>query len=94
MRSAPTINSFAFARMPEIHFGAGMLARLPSLIGAGGKRILLVTGSASFRRSTHCERLMADLGAAGIVVFQVSVSGEPSPAFVDETVARYRSENV
>lgn len=24
----------------------------------------------------------------------MSVSGEPSPAFVDETVARYRAENV
>ena len=92
MRSAPPITSFIFARMPEIHFGAGMLSRLPALIALRGKRGLLVTGSSSFRRSTHCERLMAALDAAGITVFQVSVSGEPSPAFVDETVARYRSE--
>ena len=94
MRNAPTINSFAFARMPEIHFGAGMLVKLPALIGGRGKRILLVTGSSSFRRSAHYERLMAALGEAGITSFQVSVSGEPSPAFVDETVARYRAENV
>ena len=94
MRSAPPITSFIFARMPEIHFGAGMLSRLPALIALRGKRVLLVTGSSSFRRSTHCERLMAALDAAGITVFQVSVSGEPSPAFVDETVARYRSESL
>ena len=94
MRSAPPITSFIFARMPEIHFGAGMLSRLPALIASRGKRVLLVTGSSSFRRSTHCERLMAALDAAGITVFQVSVSGEPSPAFVDETVARYRSESL
>ncbi len=94
MRSAPPITSFIFARMPEIHFGAGMLSRLPALIALRGKRGLLVTGSSSFRRSTHCERLMAALDAAGITVFQVSVSGEPSPAFVDETVARYRSESL
>ena len=93
MRSAPPITSFIFARMPEIHFGAGMLSRLPALIALRGKRGLLVTGSSSFRRSTHCERLMAALDAAGITVFQVSVSGEPSPAFVDETVASYRSEH-
>lgn len=92
MRSAPPITSFIISRMPEIHFGAGMLSRLPALIALRGKRVLLVTGSSSFRRSTHCERLMAALDAAGITVFQVSVSGEPSPAFVDETVARYRSE--
>ena len=94
MRSAPPITSFIFARMPEIHFGAGMLSRLPALIALRGKRGLLVTGSSSFRRSTHCERLMAALDAASITVFQVSVSGEPSPAFVDETVARYRSESL
>ena len=41
MRNAPTIPAFVFARMPEIHFGAGALSRLPSLVGAGGKRILL-----------------------------------------------------
>lgn len=94
MRNAPSINAFAFARMPEIHFGVGSLTKLPALLGARGKRVLLVTGSSSFRRTAHYERLMADLSAAGITAFQVSVSGEPSPAFVDETVARYRSENV
>ena len=93
MRSAPTITSFVFARMPEIHFGAGMLSRLPALIASRGKRVLFVTGSSSFRRSTHCERLMAALDTVGVTVFQVSVSGEPSPAFVDETVASYRSEH-
>lgn len=93
MRNAPTIPAFVFACMPEIHFGAGALSRLPSLVGAGGKRILLVTGSSSFRQSAHYERLTAALGAAGITTFEVSVSGEPSPAFVDEVVARYRNEN-
>ncbi len=93
MRNAPTIPAFVFVRMPEIHFGAGALSRLPSLVGAGGKRILLVTGLSSFRQSAHYERLTAALGAAGITTFEVSVSGEPSPAFVDEVVARYRNEN-
>ena len=93
MRNAPTIPAFVFACMPEIHFGAGALSRLPSLVGAGGKRFLLVTGSSSFRQSAHYERLTAALGAARITTFEVSVSGEPSPAFVDEVVARYRNEN-
>lgn len=76
MRNAPTIPAFVFARMPEIHFGAGALSRLPSLVGAGGKRILLVTGSSSFRQSAHYERLTAALGAAGITTFEVSVIGD------------------
>jgi alcohol dehydrogenase class IV len=93
MRAVPTIDPFAFARMPEIHFGAGVLSRLPSLIRQRGQRILLVTGSSSFRKSAHCERLLKALGEANITVFPVAVSGEPSPAFVDETVARYHAEN-
>ena len=93
MRVAPPIDAFAFARVPGIHFGAGMLAKLPALLGARGQRVLLVTGSSSFRRSEHYEHLMQALDVAGAIVFQVAVSGEPSPAFVDETVARYRAEN-
>lgn len=92
MRVSPTINSFVFARMPEIHFGVGAFARLPQLIRQKGRRILLVTGSSSFRQSVHYERLLRALGENEITVFQAAVSGEPSPAFVDQTVERYRSE--
>jgi alcohol dehydrogenase len=85
------ITEFHFARIPEIHFGPGQLARLPQLIAAaGGRRIMLVLGGASFAQSIYHERLAQSLAAAGIDSFEVSVAGEPSPDFIDQTVDRYR----
>jgi alcohol dehydrogenase class IV len=85
---------FVFARMPEIHFGPGKLAQLPKMIQAAGKRILLVTGSASFRNSVHGENLLHDLAQAGARVFSVAVTGEPTPQFVDDVANRYRDNGL
>ena len=80
--------------MPEVHFGAGTLAQLPLLVRQRGNRILLLTGAASFPQSTRCTTLINALTQAGISVFQASVSGEPSPELVDQTVARFRNEAI
>ena len=88
------ISDFAFARIPEIHFGAGKLARLPQLIRQKGRRVLLVLGAASFAQSIYQQQLTQALSDSGIEFFQVSVSGEPSPRFVDQTVDRYRDEGL
>ena len=84
------IANFTFARMPEIHFGAGELSSLPKLVAARGKNVLLITGSASFKRSRQYELLMQNLRQAGIQAYQASVPGEPSPEFVDATVEHFR----
>lgn len=42
---------FAFARIPDIHFGPGKLSALPQLVRRYGHRALFVTGSTSFVRS-------------------------------------------
>ena len=82
--------SFVFSRIPEIHFGAGKLATLPGLLRRGGERVLLVTGSASFRHSPHFETLARSLQSLGVQFEVESVSGEPSPDFVDAIAERYR----
>ena len=92
-----TSTDFFFARMPELHFGAGKLAQLPALLARHAQRpqtILLVTGSSSFVDSTHYEQLTRALDAAGVVHFQQAVAGEPSPELVDQTVARYRDQAI
>ena len=88
------IAHFTFARMPEIHFGAGKLSLLPQLIAQRGARVLLVTGSASFVKSSRHEQLKRELEDAGILLFQSTVSGEPSPEFVDAVAARFRAEAI
>ena len=86
------VPAFNFSRIPEIHFGAGKLALLPSLIQRGGSRVLLVTGSASFRRSGNLARLQDALTAVGIVFVGETLAGEPSPCYVDEVVSRHRRD--
>ena len=91
------INDFVFSRIPELHFGAGQLTQLPSLLRRGAARpprLLLITGSASFVASPHYARLMRDLDAAQIDCRQQAVGGEPSPELVDETAALYRSQAI
>ena len=86
--------NFSFARIPEIHFGAGCLSLLPRLIAGYGTNVLLLTGSSSFVKSARHAQLMEAFQTAGVRCFQVSVSGEPSPEFVDATTARFRPEGI
>jgi alcohol dehydrogenase class IV len=88
------LSPFAFARIPEIHFGPGKLANLPQLISCYGRRALLVTGSASFVHSEHHARLKEALKSAGIDVLHASLSGEPSPEFVDEVAKNFRDSRI
>ncbi len=88
------VSPFVFARMPELRFGAGSLDELPQLVRRRGARALLVTGSASFVRSARHAKLDAALAHAGVEVFRTAVSGEPSPDFVDQAVAQYRSKKI
>lgn len=85
-----TIEPFVFARMPEIHFGPGKIRQLPSLIAQKGRRVLLVTGAKSFLCSPHYDQLTSLLAKNGVAVDHVSVSGEPSPRFIDDTAAQFR----
>ena len=81
---------FQFAQMPEIHFAPGAVLQLPRIAARYGKRVLLVTGSGSFSRSDRHAQLMNVFTHAGIETFSATVTGEPSPAFVDATVAAHR----
>ena len=85
---------FQFAQMPEIHFAPGAVLQLPRIAARYGKRVLLVTGSGSFSRSDRHAQLMNVFTHAGIETFSAAVTGEPSPAFVDATVAAHRDADI
>ena len=80
------INAFNFAATPHIHFGAGKRSELSRLIQHYGRRLLLVTGGASFDASALCADMYAQL-QTDFEVHRVRVNGEPSPQLVDATVA-------
>lgn len=89
-----TINPFEIARLPRIVFGEGRLGELPRLAAAYGRRLLLVTGRRALRASPHWEPLCRALREQGFIWSELTVAGEPSPALVDEAVARFRGEGI
>jgi alcohol dehydrogenase class IV len=80
-------------RLPEILFGAGRSAELPAVVRRFGGRALVVTRSGRFTEGSDWLRILAGLAEAGVDVEVESVSGEPSPALVDEIVARVRGRS-
>ena len=80
---------FNIARLPRIIFGSGTMQQIPKLVGQYGKQLLLVTGGQSFRASSRWESLQQELTDKAITVNHVSVSSEPSPQFIDNTVEQY-----
>lgn len=92
--TAVDVVPFQISRLPRIIFGAGSYSRLPDLVTGYGKHVLLVTGRQAFRQSTHWMRLAETLETLGATVSEIQVSGEPSPALVDEAVARHKDRAI
>jgi alcohol dehydrogenase len=84
------IAPFAVGRLPQIHFGESVRARVPELAACCGRHVLLVTGAHSLRASRHWEPLLAGFRQHGLEVRTLAVSGEPSPALVDGAVREHR----
>lgn len=84
---------FSIARLPRIEFGSGTLRKLPDLAAGYGRRLLLVTGSRSFLESAHAPWLFDALRQRQCGWETVRVDGEPSPGFVDATVAALRAQD-
>ncbi|NTW53909.1 MAG: iron-containing alcohol dehydrogenase [Chlorobaculum sp.] len=78
---------FSILPMPRIHFGPGTLSKLPALVAAYGRRMLLVTGRQTLRRSPVASRILDELRLAGMEVVCLNVDREPSPELIDEAVA-------
>lgn len=83
--------SFAFARMPTVHFGPGKLSGLPRIARAYGRQALLVTGKASLEAGGRLERVLDGLKAAGVETRRIVIAAEPSTAFIDRTCAELRA---
>ncbi len=83
---------FSIARLPRIEFGAGSLRKLPLIAAHYGRRLLIVTGSASFTGSAAGQALLGALQQAGFSWEICRVNSEPSPQWVDATVAALRGQ--
>jgi len=88
------IDRFNIAALPRIIFGSGRIRELAGVAQEFGHQILLVTGAKSFHSSTHWQPLIDSLESRGIRWDHATINGEPSPAIIDEIVARFYNRNV
>ena len=89
-----SVNPFSVSRLPSIVFGQGQVKQLPTLIRQFGQHALVVTGARSFKQSAHWDGLVEGLAEVGVGFDEITVSGEPSPAVVDEAVAQFLGRGV
>ena len=82
-------SGFSIARLSRILFGSGRSGELPAVVGEFGRRALVVVREPGFIDSADWARLRGALESAGVEIAVEGVSGEPSPALVDQIVARH-----
>lgn len=82
--------AYAIARLPRIVFGAGKINDVPALARGYGRRVLIVTGQASFKGSPLFGRLVLGLEDLDMAYGVFTVPGEPSPKLVDDAVVQFK----
>ncbi|MFC1551248.1 iron-containing alcohol dehydrogenase [Candidatus Latescibacterota bacterium] len=88
------IKPFTFSRIPKIHFGAGTIQLLDSLIGGFGTTVLIVTYAHSFESSGKFDAVKEALKKKSVTTHYLRVSVEPSPALIDEAVTVYKDSKI
>jgi alcohol dehydrogenase class IV len=88
------VNSFRFARLPDILFRNGSITELPDLLGRFGDPVILVTGRSSFTGSERGKNLLKLLEEKGKKIYCISVTGEPSATLIDELADKHRDKGI
>ncbi len=87
------MKSFKIARLPYLIFGQGRLETLTVLLKEQSwKKVILFTGSGSFRTSNWGNSLLDSLKTGGIKFTHYFISGEPSPELVDRIAEENRQD--
>ena len=88
------IPAFSISRLPRIVFGPGTFSDVPELLAGHGRHALIVTGDRSFREGPSWQFLTDALAELGVRYYSLSVKGEPSPQFVDESVSEFHAAGI
>ncbi len=88
------ISPFKFASIPQIIFGAGKRNELYNIIPKFGNEVLFVIGGSSLYQSGKWNEMTAMLENKAINFSSISISSEPSPRLIDDTVAKFRNKNL
>jgi len=86
--------SFSLSLFPRIDFGSGTIKQLPEKIALYGQRVLLITGSHSFYQTPKWQQLISELEQQKIQWFHTTITGEPSPQFIDANVEQFHASDI
>ena len=89
------LDVFTIARQPRVLFGAGSIADLPNVAAEfAARRVLIVTGSGSVRRTSSWNHIVAAFSKSGLDLHEYSGDGEPTAIQVDEAAELARKHAV
>ncbi|MHA2182799.1 MAG: iron-containing alcohol dehydrogenase [Promethearchaeota archaeon] len=88
------IPPFNFSRIPNIVFGPGKLSELYEIIPKFGKNMLFVIGESSLKNSGKWAEIRSELERKSFHYSLISISGEPSPLFIDDSVQQFQKKNI
>ncbi len=88
------LSSFSISRLPRIEFGRGVFEKLPGLVQQYGNQAIIVTGAGSIQATQQWQWFIKQLSSLGIAWQHCTVSGEPSPQYVDEVVSEYSAQDI
>ena len=92
--SSDFASGFCILPLPQIYFGTGRFAMLPTLCPIYGRHLLVVTGRSALQRSGRLSTLFDAFAGEGFSVIHVTVDREPSPELIDSTVMENRGRLV
>lgn len=81
------MKSFVFANIPRIHFGVGSFASLADIVSQFGTRVVLICGR-SFSSFPPFNGFLEQLHRKEITAEFFTLTGEPSPQYVDQIVGQ------
>lgn len=89
------MNAFELYNPTKLVFGAGKVETLGGLVQPYGKRILLVYGGGSIKRSGLYDQVLAQLNGIGASVFELSgIEPNPRLSTVNKGIAICREEKI
>lgn len=88
------VTSFSFAQPGRIHFGGGTVSLLGAVVSGFGKNVLWVRGGHPVSHPQTYDAVSACLRQAGLFFYEWEISGEPSPADVDNAVSSFHDRAI
>lgn len=89
-----SINTLNLDGLPKIIFGTGKFSKLPDIISAYGRNVLIFVGGESLKKSGCLDTFIRQLHQAQIKYRGISVRNEPSTDVIDGVVFQIRKTPV